>query len=104
MKEFKGTKGEWKLDLKMFKQSSKTPIASWITIRNDGRNLAEVKGSHCKIKDRKCLKNAKLIAAAPELLEALQELVFVNSHPGDLGLAGIDAMAKAENAINKALK
>ncbi len=102
--EFKGTKGKWELDLKMFTQSSKFQIASWIGIRNDGRNLAEVKGFHCKIKNSECLKNAKLIAAAPELLEALQELVFVDSHPGDLGLAGIDAMAKAQSAINKALK
>ena len=88
--DFKGSKGEWKISTRY-----KDEI---ITIVSKSAYICDV--DHHEQGEA----NAKLIAAAPELLEALQELLFVCQHPGDLGLAGIDAAANAQIAIEKALK
>lgn len=45
--------------------------------------------------------NAKLIAAAPDLLEALQELVFLYEH--DEGCRELTEYKRAKAAISKAL-
>lgn len=45
--------------------------------------------------------NAKLIAAAPELLEALKELVLVAKTFEILPCKWIDPLIKAENLLNK---
>ena len=85
--EFKGNKGEWKIshyDSNGFKSTE-------IHFGNDGECVAEhVANEH----------DAKLIAAAPELLEAL--IVCVNRLKGNIHapLAILDA----EQVINKALK
>lgn len=47
--------------------------------------------------------NAHLIAAAPELLEALQELVHADTHGIKNCSAQVSALEKAKSAIAKAL-
>lgn len=47
--------------------------------------------------------NARLIAAAPELLQALQELVHADTHGIKNCSAQVYALEKAKSAINKAL-
>lgn len=96
MKQFKGTKGEWILDHSAFTPNKEGVFANWIGVKNNnGNTLAEAKGFHYSIPDNECEANAKLIAAAPELLEAL-ELIISNSN--DHAIIRI-----ASKAINKAL-
>jgi hypothetical protein len=92
--EFKGTQGKWIAD---YSYESETYISC------NGLRIAEVK--HYKsddlndpsIEDGRA--NAKLIAAAPELLKALQYLVKNGfQYPSNKDIN------KAKEAINKALK
>jgi hypothetical protein len=97
--EFKGTQGEWVADFVNRLESK---------IETKTHRIAEVKHYSNKIhviKKEPTLEegqaNAKLIAAAPEMLKALQELLNVDE---------IDVHSKykaernAQQAINKALK
>lgn len=70
MREFKGTKGKWEVSENVVKNQYGTVTFSIDT--EDGRiiQLAEVYES---ITTEEGLCNAKLIATAPELLEALQK-------------------------------
>ena len=91
MKEFKGTPGPWRVSEKR---------GDLIDIRHNDNgigaislNLAHVVARQSWLKEAEA--NAKLIAAAPELMEALQDLesrarIYVNT-------------SKAKEAINKAL-
>ena len=91
MKRFKGTPGPWRVSEKH---------GDLIDIRHNDNgigaislNLAHVVASQSWLKDAEA--NAKLISAAPELLEALQDLesrarIYVNT-------------SEAKAAINKAL-
>jgi erythromycin esterase-like protein len=47
--------------------------------------------------------DARLIAAAPELLEALQDLVHADTHGIKNCSAQVNALEKAKSAIDKAL-
>lgn len=71
--ETKYTKGDWKLDFSNFSYGKKKGnFASWININDENNNtIVEVKGFHYNINDNECMANAKLIAAVPDLLEAL---------------------------------
>ncbi len=66
----KHTPGPWKLNHSNFTIEKEGRFASWIEIKKNGKTLAEAKGFHHGIQNVKCKANAKLIAAAPELLEA----------------------------------
>jgi hypothetical protein len=96
MKEFKGTKGEWSV----FNTSQiKTGNFSLGIDCKSERGIKSV--IIFEERDRKPLEelaNAKLIAAAPDLLEALQELVEIMDADGDNGTTH-----KAKTAIEKAL-
>lgn len=92
MKEFKGTPGPWRVSEKR---------GDLIDIRHDNNepgamslNLAHVVARTSWLKEAEV--NAKLIAAAPELLEALQIICFFE----DISLAQREI---AEAAIAKAL-
>lgn len=91
-KEFRGTKGEWEVSGDM--------------VRSD----VEVAGNVICVEPESYIPksrvnwnaNAKLIAAAPDLLQALQDLYYlVNELPEEGSL--IQALAKAKAAIEKAL-
>jgi len=76
--EFKGTKGEWKV------------AYSGLEFNIEG----------CKVKDI----NAKLIAASPDILEALQHgLRLANSLPNKESIAVRMFIKAAEKALEKAL-
>jgi len=97
MKEFKGTKLEWVRDGKM------------VYALEDGENrfyAAFYPGRNCLKGESEA--NAQLAMAAPDLLEALQDLLsgwkYIRAQHGDLYGVGWDrAQDKAQAAISKAL-
>lgn len=101
----KHTPGPWTINDSMAKDGRKSCL--WYYIYAEGKTVAEVKGRHCKIKNSTALSNAKLIAAAPELLEALSEFIdyyesdFFNFTAND-GYVKADWVIKASKAIKKA--
>lgn len=78
MKEFKGTKGEWKRE------------GTIIFVPGGGFDVRYMPDAE---------ENAKLIAAAPDLLEALQKVIAASGSITDLILA----VRASESAIAKAL-
>ena len=96
MSEFKGTPGPWKY-----------------TIRNVNEMMTTFHGvvmgdTYSEIATRNEREDAQLISAAPELLEALQDMLsgweYIRSQHGDLYGVGWDrAQNKAKSAISKAL-
>lgn len=104
MNEFKGTPGSWRVSEKR---------GDLIDIRHDNNepgamslNLVHVVARQSWVREAEA--NAKLIAAAPELLEALQDMLsgwqYIRTQHGDLyGVGWNRAEQKAVNAINKAL-
>lgn len=95
MKQFKGTPGEWYVD---------DPAGEWVVDNNKNVAVAKVTRYMC---DADCQRsNARLIAAAPELLEALQEIMIKFGHVGDASTWSISESVegvKARAAIAKAL-
>lgn len=89
MKEFKGTKGPWKL-------------ISWQVIQGEGYVvISEAKDSATIV--AACIdepEDASLIAAAPDLLEALQEVLYELSTARE---AHDGTIRQADAAIAKAL-
>lgn len=93
MKEFKGTPVPWTVDWSDFAVVSK-----------DGKGVADFDYGRFD-DDEDCL-NAILIAAAPDLLEALQETVYRLDAWISTGRASeldVNAAEKARAAISKAL-
>ena len=89
--EFKGTKGEWVCVPGNVNQ------LTVVKIGKDHEFELEING---KNKIDKEIANAKLIASAPELLEALQSLMEVYNTKGQLLSFNVDI---ARKAIEKAL-
>mgnify|MGYP003647610251 CR=1 FL=1 len=100
MKKFKGTEEEWVQGATFFSEEEEQPVY-WIDIRVGDNKIASVKGIHYDIPNEECIANAKLIAAAPELLKALQESqkYLVELGTTESGEAYYNNM----QAINKAL-
>ena len=101
MKTFKGTKGEWKYQVN----------AGRILFTNPNMDLwfKQSDNNFDNTKDE-VLANAKLIASAPELLEALSELIYLHACEQEGISSGqptfqqwIEATEKGQKAINKAL-
>ena len=69
----KHTQGTWEMDLDYsIPNHSKT---QWIEIECNGKLLAEVKGQHHNVSDSEMHGNAKLMTAAPDMLNALMRLI-----------------------------
>lgn len=83
--EFKGTKGEFKVEM----------LGYAYKVATDEILIADIHGNN----EEEAEANAKLIAAAPELLAALQ--MIINATHDDSYME--DAIKYAEKAINKAL-
>lgn len=103
--ETKHTKGQWSLNYSFTAKDLKDSEGS-IAIKSDVNDrpwIAEAKGSH--VNDGMGLEefeaNAKLIAAAPELLEALKGCIHWMSKV-NLSDEGDQAIQLAEKAIKKA--
>ena len=89
-KEFKGTQGEWKIDLE-------DKPTERVEIRNSNNNCFIDVWKLGKITEEEMKANAKLISKAPEMLEALQ--FFVNNNM--LSVIGEEV---AERLINEILE
>jgi len=100
MKQFKGTKKEWVQGATFFSEGEEEQPVYWIDLRAGDNKLAQINGIHYGISNEECLANAKLILAAKDLSDALQELLNVDR-------LNVNALVEAENkaiaAIDKAL-
>lgn len=98
MKEFKGSKGDWNWEEN---SASRIDGSTCIEVIGDFTQIAYLQSFSGWVDDHDrdaTIANANLIAAAPDLLEPLQEVVKV------LDSAGCEAATvKAKAAINKAL-
>lgn len=100
MEQFKGTPGPWRVSEKR---------GDLIDIRHNSNgigaislNLAHVVARQSWLKEAEA--NAKLIAAAPELLEALQRITLMyEALMRDCGLEHKEMIATSHSAIKKAL-
>ena len=96
--EFRGTKDKWTIN-----SANKTEVNSY-----NGIAIADCSDSQISTSEEKEA-NAKLIAAAPDLLEALQFLFHLKQHKDFEGkdeyyyLKQPEAWGKAKIAIEKAL-
>lgn len=115
----KHTKGEWSVRFKYVTDDAEGSIAIESNIEDRGW-IAEAKGSHLNLNmsQEEFEANSKLIAASPELLEALIELLKQNKELiehvieqghvdwEDESIEGVNdmnnAIEKAEKAIKKA--
>ena len=93
--EFKGSRGPWAA------HGDEESMATSVVMSEFGAILCIV-GTYMTSMEEDYA-NANLIAAAPELLEALQELVHADTHGIKNCSAQVNALEKAKSAINKAL-
>lgn len=91
MKEFKGTHGPWNY-------CADEP--DWVTDSNDNIAVARVTRYNADAEAQHA--NAKLIAASPELLDALQKMLS-KAYKQNWNDAYPEELKSAQDAINKAL-
>ncbi|KAB5497888.1 hypothetical protein F8564_10105 [Serratia sp. RJAL6] len=89
MSGFKGTPGPWVID------------KYGRVVDSVGMTIAVRGIANPMVADPECLANSKLVSAAPEILDALQELVFLYEH--DEGCRELTEYKRAKEAIKKAL-
>lgn len=115
MSEFKGTPGPW-IASDYYCDSTTIIDGSGFSVADAPRCIiregwsdmgfqhwAASDEAHRWISEDEQRANANLIAAAPELLEALQELVHADCHSVRNSTVQINALRKAHNIITKAL-
>ena len=93
MKEFKGTPGKWSAS------DDEESMATSVII-SDSLDIIAVVGTYMTSYEEDYA-NASLIAAAPELLEALQYINHAINHGTQMDI--VMGQEMAEEAINKAL-
>ena len=100
MKEFKGTQGKWTSALTY--SNFETRILSGVKRIAEVKHYNDGKGGVFKNDPelKEGMANAQLIATAPELLESLQEMVFLFNNEN---IDQQNAKVKAVLTINKAL-
>lgn len=100
--EFKGTKGDWKFnDVSMSGKPHYNVIGTALGGKFKIANVPWVDGDRADIEE--ALANAKLIAAAPELLEALQDMVSFFDKNVKYNKEDQHIYLNAKSAISKAL-
>lgn len=94
MKEFKGTKGPWAVNIigQHWNNNSLTHIE--VTFGDDGECICDTVYQQ---------EDANLIAAAPDLLEALQDLYISLFNSDQWSKRQLNSFSKARAAIAKAL-
>jgi hypothetical protein len=103
MKKFKGTEEEWVQGATFFSEEDEQPVY-WIDIRVGDNKIAQVNGIHYGIPNEECVANAKLIAAAPELLNLAMLVNRISSRksmPTEMEM--LLFQEQSQKAINKAL-
>lgn len=110
MSEFKGTPGPWDVmnQTDVFGQLGGDSGDGAVADETDGWQICDCAvgmtkwgGDYTELGYGVRVANARLISAAPELLEALQELAFLYEH--DEGCRELTEYKRAKEAINKAL-
>jgi hypothetical protein len=99
--EFKGTKGEWNVR-DNFRKPSILNESNQVLAMLSINCFDDKDGLHKYYSHNKMMANAKLIAAAPELLKALIKSVESMKLADEVEFR--DEIKQAEQAINKALK
>jgi len=97
MENFKGTPGPWERD--QFGNVVHGPIDGWGRKENVRVSGVTLPGRVTPEYEA----NTQLIAASPDLLEAIQELVHADTHGIKSCTAQVNALAKANAAIARAL-
>jgi len=98
-------KAKHKKNLKLnYKYFGLEESVSWISIESRGKIIAEVKGQHYGVNNNVCDANAKLFAAAPDLLGALIKIKKLYGDRTDYINEYKQAWNEVEIAITKATK
>jgi len=98
MKEFKGTQGKWGYSFNKKRTKANINANDWEMHTRVYVKTQNIDGIY--VDSEEGMANAQLIATAPELLESLQEMVFLFNNEN---IDQQNAKVKAVLTINKAL-